>query len=52
MVKENKPNLVETKLSSSKSIFLKHKVGFDHIFSVDSIGRSGGVFSLLWRSED
>lgn len=53
MVKDKKPKMVfimETKLSSRRTDFLKRKLGFENIFAVDSVGRSGGL-ALLWRDE-
>lgn len=51
LVKEKKPALVfliETKLLNKKSSFLKIKLGYNHMFVVDSVGHSGGLI-LLWR---
>lgn len=53
LVRENKPKLVllmETKMSNKKIAFLKIKTGFENIFAVDSMGRSGGL-ALLWRDD-
>jgi hypothetical protein len=53
MVKEKGPHLVflmETKLMNKKSDYLRIKLGFDCIFVVDCVGRSGGLM-LLWKNE-
>jgi exonuclease III len=50
-VKEKQPILVflmETKIHNKTISFLKNKTGYDHMFIVDSRGRSGGLI-LLWR---
>jgi exonuclease III len=50
MVKEKRPGVVflmETKLRSNKSTYLKHKLRFEHMFVVDCKGRNGGLI-LLW----
>jgi len=52
-VREKKPVLVflmETKIMQNKSSFLKVKLGFDSVFTVDCKGRSGGLI-LLWKKE-
>jgi exonuclease III len=53
MVKEKKPDLVfliETKLPSLRMEFIRVRTGFDYMFVVDNMGRSGGL-ALMWRSE-
>lgn len=42
--------LYETKLKSKQWDTLRVKLGFQNCFSVDSIGRSGGL-ALLWYSD-
>jgi hypothetical protein len=53
MVKEKQPNfvlLVET-LSKKKSLErISIRMGFDDLFVVEPIGRSGGL-ALLWKEE-
>jgi hypothetical protein len=39
---------METKFRQSKSSFLKTKLGFDNIFIVDCVARSGGLI-LMWK---
>jgi len=41
--------LIETLCNNNKISNLKYSVGFDHHFSVDCIGRSGGL-AVLWRN--
>jgi exonuclease III len=51
MVKEKGPDLVflmETKMQNKKCDFIRIKLGFDYMFGVDSLGRSGGLL-LLWK---
>jgi exonuclease III len=51
LVKEKKPDLVflmETKMQNKKCDFIRIKLGFDYMFGVDSVGRSGGLL-LLWK---
>jgi hypothetical protein len=53
MVKEKKPDLVflmETKLPSLRMEFIRVRTGFDYMFVVDNMGRSGGL-ALMWRFE-
>jgi exonuclease III len=50
MVKEKKPNIVflmETKLRSEKMERVRVQLGFEHMFVVDSVGKSGGL-ALFW----
>lgn len=52
-MKEKKFNLVfimETKIKTKKSEFIKRRIGFKGYFTVDSIGKSGGLV-MLWNSE-
>jgi exonuclease III len=52
MVKEKGPDLVflmETKMQNKKCEFIRIKLGFDYMFGVDSVGRSGGLL-LLWKN--
>jgi exonuclease III len=52
-VKEKKPDMVflmETKFFNKNCDFLCVKLGYDHMFVVDSVGRSGGLI-LLWRNK-
>jgi hypothetical protein len=51
MVKEKKPTLLflmETKSRQAKMEVLKVQLGFGGLFTVDPVGRSGGL-ALLWR---
>jgi exonuclease III len=51
MVKEKRPNLVflmETKCHNKNLDFIRIKLKFDHMFVVDSVGKSGGLM-LLWN---
>jgi exonuclease III len=53
LVKEKKPNLVfliETKLRTDKLERIRIRIGFNSVFGVDSVGRSGGL-ALLWSDE-
>jgi hypothetical protein len=53
MVRTKKPNLIflmETKLHRRKMEANRIKLGFDGMFVVDSIGKSGGL-ALLWKLE-
>jgi hypothetical protein len=53
MVKKKKPNMVflmETKMMSAKASFLRIKFGYDQMFVVDCVGRSGGLM-LLWKDD-
>jgi hypothetical protein len=53
MVNEKRPTLVflmETKMMNNKICFLKNKLGFDGMFVVDCVGRSGGL-ALFWKEE-
>jgi hypothetical protein len=53
MVKDKKPKMVflmETKMSNKRVDFLKRKLGFENLFEVDSVGRSGGLV-LLWKND-
>ena len=52
LVKDKKPTVVflmETKIFNKNCDFLRIKLGYDHMFVVDSVGRSGGLI-LLWNS--
>jgi hypothetical protein len=42
--------LMETKLRQNKMEVIKLKAGFDNVFTVDCVGRSGGL-ALLWKNE-
>jgi exonuclease III len=51
LVKEKRPNLVflmETKLHNKNVDLIRIKLKFDHMFMVDSVGKSGGLM-LLWN---
>jgi hypothetical protein len=51
MVKEKRPNLVflmETKCHNKNLDFIRIKLKFDHMFVVDSVGKSGELM-LLWN---
>lgn len=53
LVKEKKPKMVflmETKLVAHRMETVKAKVGFENLFVVDSVGRSG-VLVLLWSAD-
>jgi hypothetical protein len=53
LVKEKKPKLVfliETKLRTDKLERIRIRIGFNSVFGVDSVGRSGGL-ALLWSDE-
>ncbi|XP_040996152.1 uncharacterized protein LOC121242341 [Juglans microcarpa x Juglans regia] len=53
LVKIHKPSilfLMETKLQKKNLDGLKLKLGFKYLFSVDSVGRSGGMV-LLWAED-
>jgi exonuclease III len=53
MVKAKRPCLVflmETKLKQRKMEKIRCLLGFQNLFAVDSIGRSGGL-ALLWKEE-
>lgn len=52
-MKEKQPKLVllmETKLQTHMFDRLKIKLGFESVFMVDSVGRSGGL-ALFWSNE-
>jgi exonuclease III len=54
LVRDKRPTflfLMETKSSKSKMEFLRVKLGFDGLFVVDPVGRSGGL-CLLWKEKD
>jgi hypothetical protein len=54
MVKEKKPTLLflmETKSRQPKMETIRVKLGFDGLFVVNPVGRSGGL-ALLWRDGD
>jgi hypothetical protein len=54
MVKEKKPTLLflmETKSRQNHMEVVRVKLGFDGLFTVDPVGRSGGL-ALLWRDAD
>jgi exonuclease III len=49
LIKEKKHDLVflmETKIQNKKCDFIRIKLGFDYMFGVDSVGRSGGLLLL------
>jgi exonuclease III len=51
LVKEKKPDLVflmETKMINKKCDPIRIKLGFDYLFCVDCVGRSGGLI-LMWK---
>jgi hypothetical protein len=51
MVKEKRPNLVflmETKLRKQKLEIIRSKLGFENMFVVDCVGKSGGLV-LFWE---
>jgi exonuclease III len=53
MVKENHPNilfLMETKCRKAKLELLRVKMGYEGLFVVDPVGRSGGL-ALFWRDD-
>jgi exonuclease III len=53
LVKAKRPVLVfvmETKLCNKNVDYLRIKFGFDHVFKVDSVGRSGGLL-LMWKED-
>jgi exonuclease III len=53
LVKDKKPTLVfliETKLKAPQMETIKATMKFDNVFTVDCVGRSGGM-ALLWKSE-
>jgi hypothetical protein len=53
LVKEKKPKLVfvmETKLSARRMENIRIRIGYNNMFVVDSIGRSGGL-ALFWNKE-
>lgn len=41
---------METKLQSNKMAHVKHKMGFNNMLAIDSVGRKGGL-ALLWKDE-
>jgi hypothetical protein len=50
-VKEKRPSLVflmETKLQANCLETIKVRAGFESVFVVDCVGRSGGL-ALMWR---
>jgi hypothetical protein len=52
LVRVYKPDIVilsETLCNNNKISHLKYSIGFDNHFSVDCIGRSGGI-AILWRN--
>jgi len=54
LVKEKKPKLLflmETKLKTRSMQRLKHKFGFTGLFTVDPVGRSGGL-ALFWLDSE
>jgi hypothetical protein len=54
MVKERRPNfvfLMETMCSKQYMDQIKLRLGFDNLFVVDPVGRSGGL-ALLWNKEE
>jgi exonuclease III len=53
LVKQKRPAMVylmETKLRSSKMEMIRYKLGFNNMFVVDCVGRSGGM-ALFWGEE-
>jgi hypothetical protein len=54
MVKEKRPMMVflmKTKLSNNNRFdSIKNRIGYDGLFVVDSVGRSGGL-ALFWKNE-
>ncbi|XP_059436088.1 uncharacterized protein LOC132169016 [Corylus avellana] len=51
IVREKKPNVVflmETKLCNTRMERVRLQLGFDNMFVVDSVGRSGGL-ALMWQ---
>jgi hypothetical protein len=54
LTKEKKPTilfLMETKCHRNKMEFVRVKLGFECLFVVDSVGRSGGL-ALLWNDKE
>jgi hypothetical protein len=54
MVKEKRPKvvfLIETKCRSAKMERVRVRIGFEGLFVVDPIGKSGGL-ALLWRESN
>jgi hypothetical protein len=54
MVKKKKPTLLflmETKSRQNKMEGLRVRLGFEGLFVVDPVGRSGGL-ALLWKESD
>jgi exonuclease III len=54
MVKEKRPEvvfLIETKCRSAKMEQIRVRIGFEGLFVVDLIGKSGGL-ALLWRESN
>jgi len=54
MVKERRPNfvfLMETVCSKQYMDRIKLRSGFDNLFVVDPVGRSGGL-ALLWNKDE
>lgn len=54
MVKEKRPGvvfLVETKCGNAKMEQIRFKLGFEGLFVVEPIGRSGGL-ALIWKEEN
>jgi exonuclease III len=52
MVRDKRPHLVflmETKMTQRKAEVVRIKLGFDNCFTVDCIGKSGGLM-MLWRN--
>jgi hypothetical protein len=43
--------LLETKLQQNKMEVIKAKASFDNVFTMDCVGRSGGL-ALLWNNEE
>jgi exonuclease III len=53
LVKEKRPSLVflmETKSQSIRLEKVRVRIGFDNVFVVNSVGKSGGL-ALLWRND-
>jgi exonuclease III len=53
MVKEKRPDMVflmETKQKTARMESLKFKLGYDCVFVVDCVGRSGGL-ALFWKED-
>jgi hypothetical protein len=54
LVRKKKPNflfLMETKSNSRRMEFLRVKLGFEGLFVVDFVGKSGGL-ALFWKEQN